>query len=173
DNLDRRLAALDRAPSVSPTVLDGLAAAAQREGRGARRRRFAVIGLSATLVVGGGVVAAPAAADVVRAFLAQAEWFPSAGGEILAGSEWIDTSQADLRAYLATVYPYWLELAPTQSRQSILDDVTADAAANPGLTQEVGLRRSIEVRAYCGWAVELLDAQRAEDEQRYDDAAAM
>lgn len=172
DDLDRRLGAADPARPVAPHVLDALSAEAHREGRFSRRRRLTIIGLSSLLVIGGGAVAAPAAADVVRAFLAQADWFPAAGGEVLADSEWVDTSQRDLRAYLDTVYPVWLELAPGQDREGILDAVAADSAANPGLTQEVSLRRMIETRAYCGWAVELADAHAAGDERRYDAAAA-
>lgn len=173
DEPDSRLAAISRPPRVSPGALDMLAVAAQREGVTARRRRITIVGVSALLAIGGGVVAAPAAADVVRSFLAQSGWFPQAGGEILDESEWIDTSQPDLRDYLETVYPTWLKLAPTQTRTAILDDVAENAAANPALTQEVSLRRGIEARAYCGWAVELLDAQRVGDQRRYDEAAAI
>lgn len=173
EDLDRRLAGLDRAEPVAPAVLDALANAAHREGRSSRRHRLVAGVLSGLLVLGGGIVAGPAAADVARRFLAQANWFPSAGGEILADSEWVDTSAGDLRAYVESIYPEWLELAPSQTRGSVLDGVVAISAANPGLTQEVGLRRMIETDAYCGWAVELIQAHRADDDARYDNAAAI
>ena len=172
-DIDRRLRAADCAHAIDGGTLDALAVAAQREGRTSRRRRLTAIGLSALVVIGGGAVAAPAAADAVRQFLAQSDWFPAAGGEILPDSEWIDTGQPDLRAYLDTVSTDGVELAPGEDRDALLDAVAESHAANPGLTQEVGLRRSIEVRAYCGWAVELIDAQRVGDDAGYDRAAAV
>lgn len=171
DDIDRRLTAADRAHAADAGTLDALAVAARREASLSRHRRLVAIGVSALLAVGGGVVAAPAAADAVREFLAQSDWFPSPGGEVLPASEWVDTGQPDLRAYLDTLATDGVELAPGQDRDSLLDAVAESHAANPGLIQEVGLRRSFEVRAYCGWAVELLDAHRDGDDGRYDSAA--
>jgi hypothetical protein len=170
-DIDRRLRAADRAHAIAGGTLDALAVAAQREARTSRRRRLTAIGMSALLVVGGGAVAAPAAADAVREFLAQSDWFPAAGGEILPDSEWVDLEAGDLREYIEFVYPEYIPIPPSMTRDEIIDRTYEIWNQPDATTQEVSLRRSVETFAYCGWAVELIDAQRDGDAGRYDRAA--
>lgn len=170
DDLDRRLMALDSAPAVAPSTLDTLARAAQREGRVSRRWRLSVISASAILALAGGVVAAPAAADVVRAFMAQSDWDPEPGGEILPDSEWVEVGAPDLEQYIDFIYPDYLVLAPGQTREQIVSAVAGLWKGQEGLTQEVGLRLSMELGVFCGWANEWVDAHDTGDEARAEAA---
>lgn len=170
-DLDRRLSALHRAPSVDPQVLDRLALEAQHFGRGQFRRRLTVFGLSVMVVIGGGLIAAPAGADAVREFLALSDWDPDDGGENLAASDWVDLSADDLHDYIDYIFPEWIPIPPSMTRADIVDRTYEISYQANTLTQEVSLRRSIETFAYCGWAVELIDAERHGNAERYDRAA--
>lgn len=166
DDLDKRLKALDRAPAIASTTLDDLASAVQREARASRRWRVRVIGASAVLALAGGIVAAPAAADAVRSFLAQSDWNPEPGGEILPDSEWVEVGAPDLEEYVDSIYPDYLELAPGQTREQIVSAVAGLWDGQKGLTQEVGLRLEMEIGVFCGWANEWTAAHSAGDEPR-------
>lgn len=173
EELDRRLALRSRTTQADPAVLDGLARSARSEARPSLRRRITAVTLSALVVVGGGLVAAPAAADVVRHFLAQLGIPIGGGSEVIPESEWIDLSATDLRQYFAYIFPSELPLAPGQSRDDLIDRTYELHAASNTVTQEVSLRRTVESLVYCGWAAELIAAQRSDDDERYDDAAAV
>jgi hypothetical protein len=165
DELDRRLTRADvaRNLTVPGVTLDELALAAREAGRSSRRRRLGLAAVLGALALGGGL-AAPAAADGIREFLAISEWQPGldpdldedcppASCQFAPGSDMVDLSAPDLRQYLETIYPEWLPLAPGETRTAILDGMAAQAASDPeaGLTQEIGLRATMERIAYCGW----------------------
>lgn len=166
DDLDRRLATYDRASSVAPATLDELARVAQLEGQSSRRWRIAAISASAVLALTGGIMVAPAAADVVRSFLAQSDWNPEPGGETLPNSEWVDVGASDLDEYVDYIYPDYLVPAPGQTREEIVSAVVGLWNGREGLTQEVGLRREMEIAVFCGWASDWVEAHAAGDEPR-------
>ena len=176
NELDARLAVSRRgireaaipAEMISRTVTDFRTTARRRL---LRTRVTAVVAAGVILV--SGAVAAPAAANIVQRFLAQSPWSPAAGGEILPQSEWVNTGAPDLTEYISSVYPDWLPLAPGQTRDSVISQMSAQSAANPGLTQEVSLRRSLELTVYVGWLGEWLSAHDAGDIDRMDAAAAV
>jgi hypothetical protein len=162
EELDERLRSFDRMRGVAvpDEVLEQLLAEARSRGRiGLRRKTAAIVG--AALLGLGGLVAAPAAADAVREWLAVADWQPEAGGEILPDSEMVDLSAPDLPDYIASRYPEWLPLAPGQTREELIATVVEQWSNVPeaGFTQEVGLRHSFEIAAYCGWVGAWLDAE--------------
>lgn len=136
---------------------------------GSFRRKILAASVGAT-VVGGGFVAGPATADAVRHFLAQTDAL-FGGSEVIEHSEFVDTSAADLGAYIESIYPTWLPLAPGQTREGVIEQVRAQHAANPGVTQEVGIRRSLERAAYLGWLHEWIEAHTAGDVGRMDVAS--
>lgn len=173
DDLDTRLARLARTADVDPRALDALVGATRTTAQSLRRRLGAALGLIAVLVIGGGVIAAPASADVVRHFLAQLGIPVGGGSEVIPESEWVDLEASDLRAYIDHVFPDETPLPPSLTREEIIDRTYAIWSTPDAMTQEVGLRRSVESFAYCGWAMELIDAQRDGDEGRYDHAAAI
>ena len=170
EELDRRLAPVDRPPQVSAAVLDSLARAAHIEGTKARRRRLWGLGVASMLVVVGGAVSAPAAADVARHFLAQATWFEASGTEVIPGSEWVDLSSDDLGEYIEYIYPDDIPLAPSMTRDEVLVRTYEVWRGSDGLSQEVGIRHTVELIAYCGWTIEMVDADYSWDEGRYDRA---
>lgn len=138
---------------------------ARRKAASASLRRRITAGVAGGALVIGGLVATPAAADVVRHFLVQTGW-TSEGTEVIADSEWVDTSESDLGAYIEWVYPEWLPLAPGQTKAGIIEQVRLAHAENPGVTQEVGIRRSLERAVYVGWLDEWIAAHEAGDDAR-------
>lgn len=154
DDLDRLLRAPD-VPPTQPGTLDQLARAARE--RGLRHRRGRVLGSTMTVVVGLclAIMAAPATAEVVRQFLAQTDWEPDAVAPQLPGSEFVDLGASDLAAYIESIYPDWLPLAPGQTREQLIAETAAGyaRAERPGesFTQEVYIRARLEDLAYCGW----------------------
>jgi hypothetical protein len=128
--------------------------------RPARRRRLVIgVGLIGVLAVG---VAAPAAADVVRAFLAQTGTFGNAAYSEEDSSEWIDLLAPDARDYIASIYPEDLPVPPgtdlSTFRLLVADKIIAAAHATSeqegGVAiqqQRTGLMRSFESTAYQEW----------------------
>ena len=170
-DLDARLAHADRSLTVEEAALDALSIATREVARARRSRTRVVIAGGLVLGLAAAGAAAPAAAGVVRAFLAQADWFPRAGGEVLPDSEWVDTSAPDLRDYLENTYPDDLPLAPGQNRASLIDQVAEIHQTNPGLTQQVSLRRSFERLVHEAWIAEWIDADAVGDARRAEIAA--
>jgi hypothetical protein len=154
EELDRRLRAHDRMAGVrvAEDVLDRVHADTRAAGTKGRRRRAAAIAGLGVLVLGG-VATAPAAADVVRDWLAIAEWQPEGGTEIIPGSDMIDLSAPDLPEYIASRFPEWLAIPPGTTREQIIGEVVSHWQNVPevGLTQEIGFRYDFERIAYCGW----------------------
>lgn len=150
--LDRRLAATRDRVGEQPEARASIDAvrAARTEGRRRRTRRRGLGTAAAAALLALGIAAGPAAADRGREFLAQADWFPESGSEVLAGSEWIDTSAIDFPEYLVTKYPNYVPLAPGHSRDDLIARVLA-TFTTPALTQEVSIRRGFEQIGYCDW----------------------
>lgn len=113
------------------------------------------------LALGGGAL--PAAADGIRDFLAQANFFPAAGGEVLPNSEWVDTSARDFPDYVRANLLVDITLPDGVQRQDLVQRVS-DQLAGGGLMQEVGIRRSFEVRAHCAWMSEWRESHVSGDE---------
>ena len=175
EQLDARLVRADRAREVPVETrsLDDLALAARAEARRRGRRRItggAVAGGALALaLVAGGFAAAPAVGEAIRAFIAQTGIVPGeeeAGSEVAPGSEWIDTSASDLRDYIESIYPAWLPLAPGQDRAALIDQVTGERAANPGMQQEVGIRLRFEWLVMDAWLDEWIAAHSVGDAGR-------
>jgi len=180
DELDGRLRAGDasRGFMASEQGLDALARNAERLAgqQGApRRRRRLFAGLSlAGLVVFGGAIAAPAAADAIREFLAQSDWRCTFGSECGDPDDgWIDTSAADLPDYLASVYPEQLPFAAPLTREDVLASIGGELASTPALTSETSVQRLFENTAYCSWVGLWLDSDTAGDTASRDDATAV
>jgi hypothetical protein len=129
-------------------------------------RRIAAVGACALVAILGLVAVSPVAADVVRHFLAQSDFDPAPGGEVLPDSEWVDVGAPDLADYVDSIYPDYLVLAPGQTREQIVDDVTARWSGMSGVTQEVGFRRDMEIAVFCGWAKEWREAREIDDDGR-------
>ncbi len=173
DELDFRLAKADRTTGLQlPDVVgDRLLAATRREATRRRRIRAGVIAGVLSFAVAGAGLAGPAAADAVRHFLAQSEWHPKAGGEVLPNSEWVNVDAPDLRDYINSVYETFLPLAPGQTRGSVVDAEVKVWAGETGVTQEVGLRSDMEQTVYSGWICEWVAADDAHDPARKSAAA--
>ena len=154
EELDRRLRAADRmtAVQIAGEVLDRVHADVRAEAKKRQRRRIGAIAGLGVLALGG-LATAPAAAEVVREWLAIADWQPDAGGEILPGSEMIDLSAPDRPAYIASRFPEWLPIPPGTTRTEMIDEVVDRWRNVPdaGFTQEIGFRYDFERLAYCGW----------------------
>lgn len=162
-DLDDRLAKAKRADTTAPEAFfDALLVEAKAGERPRRPKRtvaaIAIIG--ALLAVG---AALPAAADSLRTFLAQADFFPEAGGEVLPDSEWVDTSAPDFAEYLRTTLSSDATLPPGMNHDELVERIIAQSTANQGLTQEVGFRRTYEMIAHCGWMAEWQQATRDGD----------
>lgn len=175
DELDARLARADRAAGAFPagSALERLAAETRRESRQTSlRRRVAALTGTGLLVVGG-VAVAPAAADTARQFLAQLDWSPEPGGEILPDSEMVDLSAPDLPDYVASLDFPEIPLAPGQTREGLIAEVAAQWAVPDGVAQEVGIRHSFEILVWWGWLDELDAALVAGNVARQDAALAV
>lgn len=154
-------------PAVAVAVL--VSETRTKSESGSLRRRI-LAGAAGAAVVGGGLAAAPAAADAIRHFLAQTD-VTFGGTEVVEDSEFVDTSAPDLGAYIESIYPEWLPLAPGQSRAGVIEQVRAAHAAEPGFTQEVVVRRSLEHAVYVGWIDEWIAAHADGDTARMAVAA--
>lgn len=173
EELSRRLgreAASRQTGKVPNGVIALLVSDARSEVESGSLRRKILAGAVGVAVVGGGLVAAPAAAEVIRHFLAQTDIVFS-GTEVVEDSEFVDTSASDLGAYIESIYPAWLPLAPGQTREGVIEQVSGARAAEPGIGQEVGLRRDLEHAVYVGWIDEWIAAQAAGDADRMAVAA--
>jgi hypothetical protein len=173
DELDTRLAREARSMSnvaLSSATARSLVKEGQRAAKSASTMRRVVVGASASVVIVGSLAAAPAAAQVIREFLAQSDW-TSDGTEVVDDSEFIDTSAPDLREYIEWTFPSQLPLAPSQSRESVIDAAFAQLSADPGLRQAVGIQRTIEHLVYVAWIDEWIDAKHSGDSARQDAAA--
>lgn len=174
DELDARLAqAAAAAPSVHPGTAALLVMATRERARSRMLRRRIAATAAGTALLIGGVAAAPAAAEGVKRFLAQSDWQPAAGGEILPDSEMVDLGAPDLAEYIDSIYPEWLPLAPGQTRAALVAEVAAASAQADTMTQEVGLRRALERLAYIGWLDEWIAGHAAGDGAREDAALAV
>lgn len=170
--LDDRLASAKRGDLSAPDeFFEALLAEAAQERPSPRAPRKAVIvAIVGALVVGG--AALPAAAAGLQTFLAQADFFPEAGGEVLSNSEWVDTSAPDFPDYLRATFWSDATLPPGMSHDKVIDWIIAQNIANPSLTQEIGFRRTYEMIAQCGWMSEWLRTTRDGDAEAASVAAA-
>ncbi len=154
DDLDRRLSAPAVTPA-QPDTLDQLVRAARAHGL--RQRRRGAIGsvVAAGVGLALALVAGPATADAVREFLAQTDWVPDSDAPRAHNSDFIDLGAPDLEAYITTIFPESLQLAPGRSREQLIAQTAADYARTDGMgigfTQEVFIRAHLEDLAYCGW----------------------
>ena len=169
DDLDRRLLRADSARDIelSDDVVDSFSSALREAVRSARptrsRRSMTIAGLGLVVLL----VGTPAIAVGVNSFFAQTSSFPRGGGEVIAGSEWIDLSASDLGEYIASVYPQWLPLPPGMKKSELLAQVTTEMASfGDGMMQEVGIQRRFEELAFRGWLSEYLGATEVDDEPR-------
>jgi len=172
-DLDSRLARLSRSVDVGPEVLDVLAISTRDVARSTLRHRLIAGVTAGLLVLGAGAVAAPAAADAVREFLAQTGRPIGSGSEVIPDSEWIDLGAPDLRQYVESIYPEYVLLAPGQTRESAIDVVVEMWGQRNGETQAVGLQRTVETLAFCGWTTEWISAREDDDPGRAKTAAEM
>ncbi len=166
--------------SVDDATLTRLLADSKRP-RPARHRKLILgIGLIGVLAVG---AAAPAAADVLRAFLAQTGTFGNAIHSEEDNSEWSDLLAPDARKYIASIYPDDLPVPPGTDvatfRLLVADKIIAAAHATSqqeggvGIQQQrTGLQRSFEQTAYGEWIRTWLVADKAGDVATRDAAAA-
>lgn len=162
-DLDERLAKAKPNDVAAPEAfLDALLAEATADQRRPQvKRAVTAVAIIGALIVGG--AALPAAADSLRTFLAQADFFPEVGGEVLPDSEWIDTSAPDFPEYLRATLSSDATLPPGMDHDELVERIIAQSTANPGLTQEVGFRRTYEMIAHCGWMAEWQRATRGGD----------
>lgn len=142
-----------------------------------RRRRIGMISGALALTIGAGFAAMPAAADVVRQFLAQTGVTcegTECGGVDVDDAELIDLRASDLGEYVASQYPDYLVLPAGMSRQSVIDellseiDVPMDEASFMADSAIVG---GYEAIAYCGWVAEWLRAEESGEPTRRGVAA--
>lgn len=147
----------------------------------ARRRVIIGVGIAGVLAVG---AAGPAAADIVRAFLAQTGTFGNAATTEEDSSEWIDLLAPDARGYVASVYPDYLPIPPgvdsSGFRLAVADQIIAAAQATSdqegGIAiqqQRTGLVRSFEQAVYQEWIRTWLVADKAGDTSSRGAAAAV
>lgn len=137
-----------------------------------RRVRRATVAGAAALTLGAGLIALPAAADVVREFLAQT-------GVVCEGSEcggdWgemIDLGAPDVDEFVASKYPDYLVLAPGQSRDGVVAQVQeAFPTEQNAVTPEASFAAEYEHLAYCGWIDEWLRADAEADLTARGDAS--
>lgn len=128
------------------------------------RRRVAIGAVVLTL--GAGFVAAPAAADSIRDFLAQTGR-PCEGSECGGGdAEMVALGATDLDEYVASKYPDYLILPPGMERDDAIADVQNqlegfhdDSSSMP----DSAFMGAYEDVAYCAWVAEWLRAEKAED----------
>ena len=170
--LDDRLASAKRGDLSAPNAFFDamLAEAAQDRPSSRASRKAVVVAIVGALVVGS--AALPAAAEELKKFLAQADFFPASGTEIIANSEFVDTSAPDFPEYLRATFWTDATLPPGMGHESLLERIIELHTANPGLTQEVGFRRFYEVVAQCGWMSEWRQATLRGDDNAVRIAAA-
>lgn len=178
DELDSKLHLADpsRALRIGKPALDELLDATRRQELPIvpwyrRRRLLASLGIAGAVLVGGALTTA-AAAEVIRHFVAQSDWHPAAGGEVLPDSNWIDFSAPDVKAYVVSLYPAWLPLPPDADRTAFIGTVLDNMPAT-GLMQEIGVENTYEWRAQCEWLDEWDGAVRVGDSERVAAAAAV
>jgi hypothetical protein len=174
----------DADPATSLTTdaatLESLIGAARRN-RPNRRRFFIGAGIAGVLAIG---IAAPAAADVVRAFLAQTGEFGLPGFTENDESEYIDLLAPDAREYIMTVYPDYLPTPVAvdehEFQLAVADKIVAAAVATSqqeggvGVEQQrTGLVRTFEQFSYNEWIRAWLVADAAGDSAARDEATAV
>lgn len=167
-----RAGAAQRSIAVPPGTAALLVAETRRRAESRSLRRKMLAGIGGVALVGGGIVAAPAAAEVIHQFLTQTD-IVFGGSDVIEDSEFVDTSAPDLGAYLESIYPQDLPLAPGQTKEGVIEHVRAERSAQPGITQKVDLLRSLEHAAYIGWIDEWITAHKVGDTDRTATAAAM
>lgn len=173
--LTRRLAhdaAPRHAPLVPAPVLTALVSETRTSAESSSLRRRLAGGIVGVSVVVGGLLVAPSATAAIERFLAQTT-ITFSGSDVIDESEFVDTSAPDLGAYIESIYPEWLPLAPGQTRAVLIEQVRAAMAAEPGIQQEVGILRELERRVYIAWLDEWIDAYRADDPERMSNASAV
>ncbi len=175
EELLRRMQSQDPASDVqmSEGMIDRVIGSAQTAR--VRRRRWAlpsVLGLAALTV--GGIIAAPAGADVIQEYLAQTGQSGSRGTES-DDSEWIDPTASDYVDYVMSRYPASLPLpvgVKTQEfaqrvaldlEEAALNAVQAESLNDETLfrQQESGIIAQYERRALCLWIGEWITAASA------------
>lgn len=176
DDQDRALQRLLNAdPAARLHVDDGTLTRllhASKQPRGRARRSWAIgVGIAGILAIG---AATPAAADIVRAFLAQTGTIGDSATTEEDSTEWIDLLAPDAREYIASVYPDYLPPPPgidaAEFRLVVADHIIAAAHATSeqegGVAiqqQRTGLVRSFEQAAYQEWIRTWLVADDAGD----------
>lgn len=108
-------------------------------------------------------LATPAAADVIRSFLAQTGEVCESGSECATGEEFIDTRASDTPEFIASVDFSYLPLAPGQTEDSVLEAVRGRYEDVEVLTFESNFRADFENVVYCGWVESWLNAQKSGD----------
>lgn len=170
--LDDRLASAKRGDLSAPDAFFDavLAEASQDRPLSRAPRKAVVVAIVGALVVGG--AALPSAADELETFLAQTGWDPPTSSEIIAGSEWIDPSAPDFPDYVRATFWTDATLPPGMNHDALIEWIIELKTANPGIQQEVGIRRYYEVVAQCGWMSEWNQAMRRGDDNAARIAAA-
>jgi len=163
--LDDRLARAKRSELSAPDMFFDTLHTEITQVRGSSRapRKAAIVAIVGALVVGG--AALPAAAEGLRTFLAQADFFPEAGGEVIPDSEWVDTAAPDFPEYVITTLWSDATLPPGMIHDEIVERIIKQNLENPGTRQEVGIRRAYEVIAQCGWMSEWRQSTLSGDDE--------
>lgn len=170
--LDDRLASAKRGDLSAPDAFFDavLAEAAQERPTSRTPRKAVVVAIVGALVIGG--AALPSAADELETFLAQTGWDPPTSSEIIANSEWVDTSAPDFPEYLRATFWTDATLPPGMDHDALIERIIQQHRANPSTTQEVGFRMFYELVAQCGWMSEWNQAMRRGDDNAARIAAA-
>lgn len=163
DELSARLGAeRERIPA---TLTEGGIRVIARAISPARRSRWRrpLIVFAMLTGIAAGAVAAPAAADGIRAWLAQTGITCSGGTECRPGSELIDASAPDIAEYITAQYPHYLVL-PGMSETEVMLTVQSRHPLQEGVMFDSDvLVASYEHVAYCGWIAEWMRADAAGD----------
>jgi hypothetical protein len=166
--LDRARTDFDVPDDAIGRVLISVQAAAVRR----RRRRIVRGSLMGVLVLGGGIVA-PAAADVATTFLAQTGVFcAESSTECATGDEMIDLAAPDISEVVAAHYPDYLTLPPGMTAQDLTHEIQALFSGDiDGTTPDSMVQAAYEHYVYCSWVAEWLKADDASDTEARTAAA--
>jgi hypothetical protein len=113
----------------------------------------------------GGVIGAPAAADMAKRFLAQTGIYCGAGSsECGPGEEMIDLGAPDVSAVVASHYPDYVTLPPGVTPDQITRKVQLMFAGESAATAPDSLfQASYEQVVYCEWVGQWIAADKAGD----------
>jgi hypothetical protein len=177
DELDRRLSAADASSlqRVQDTTLSTLLTSTREIGRriASRQKRRRIVGFSAIGVIAiSAAVSLPAAAEVLTHFLAQTDKTCSSATECgKTPTKFVNTTKSDTQLYVESVYPAWLPLPPSLTREKAIAAVVKRLASSPGLETTTGIENAFENVAYCGWTTTWLSAHKSNDRKLQAEAA--